>query len=193
MIGKSLYIGEQVDLSAVDPEKDAIIFSKWSADPTFFRMMDEGFFRQLTVHELKKKLEEKMKKADEKHDNYYFALRKHGSDELVGFAAFIWLRASHQVGAMHFFIANSEDWLTLGQEAFQKLLRFGFMELSLNRIEIIFPANHDKLITLVEKYGFLREIQMREASFHEGRFVDRLIYGLLKSDYKKSLAEVTHG
>jgi RimJ/RimL family protein N-acetyltransferase len=193
MIGKSLYEGELVDLSAIDAEKDAVTFSKWSADPAFHRMMDESFFRQITSFELKKKLEEKLKKADERHDNYYFALRKHESDELVGYAAFIWLRTSHQVGAMHFYIANSDNWLILGQEAFQKLLRFGFMELSLNRIEIILPSTHDKLIGLVEKYGFLREVQMREANFQDGKFVDRLIYGLLRSDYKKSLAEVTHG
>lgn len=192
MIGKSLYIGELVDLSAIDPEKDAVTFSKWSVDPAFFRMMDEGFFRQLPVHELKKKLEEKMKKADEKHDNYYFTLRKHDSNDLVGYAAFIWLRPSHQVGALHFYIADAENWQTLGQEAYQMILRYGFMELSLNRIEMFLPANQEILIALVEKNGFLREIQMREASFHEGKFVDRLVYGLLKSDYKKSLAEVTH-
>jgi RimJ/RimL family protein N-acetyltransferase len=193
MIGKSLYLGEQVDLSAVDPEKDSPAFSKWSADPAFFRMMDEGFFRQIPVHELKKKLEEKLKKADEKHDNYYFSLRKHDGDDLVGYAAFIWLRPSHQVAALQFYIADVDNWQTLGQEAIQMVLRFGFMELSLNRIELFLPANQEHLINLIEKNGFLREIQMREASFHEGKFVDRLVYGLLKPEYKKSLTEVLHG
>lgn len=193
MIGKSLYQGEMVDLSAIDAEKDAATFSKWSADPAFFRMMDEGFFHQITSFDVKKKLEERLKKADERHDTYYFAFRKHESEELVGYAAFIWLRASHQVSAMHFYIADDDNWPTLGLEAFQKLLHFGFMELSLNRIEIIAPATHVKLIGLAEKNGFLREVQMREASFHEGKIVDRLVYGLLKSDFKKLQAEVTHG
>ncbi len=72
------------------------------------------------------------------------------------------------------------------------LLRYAFMELSLNRVEIYLPACQERLMELIEANGFLREIQMREASFHEGKFVDRLVYGLLKSDYKKALKEVTH-
>jgi RimJ/RimL family protein N-acetyltransferase len=189
MLGKSLYIGETIDLTSVDTEKDAAMFSKWTQDPVFFRGFQDGYFRLIPEFEMKKKLAEKLKKAEEKRDAYYFCVRKHETSELIGFVRIIWVLHSHQVGFIHIDFGSNADFDQYADEALKMILRYGFMEASLHRLEMVIPSYEGKLVNLLERHGFLREVQRREAIFHGGQYYDELAYALLKPDYKKALAE----
>lgn len=189
MIGKSLYLGEGVDLTALDAEKDAAVLSGWTVSPAFFTNFDEGYFRLIPEFEMKKKISEKLKKAEEKRNAFIFGIRKHGTNELVGYTAITWILYSHQVGYFHIYFADAGSWAAHGDEAMRLILRYAFMEASLNRLEAVLPANWEEHVQLLEKHGFLREVQRREACYHNGSYVDQLVYGLLKSDYKKTLVE----
>jgi RimJ/RimL family protein N-acetyltransferase len=69
-------------------------------------------------------------------------------------------------------------------EALQALLRFGFTELNLNRIEAdIHPDNIDSAKTL-ERLGFIKEGHLRERWIVGDEVSGSLIYGLLLSDWK---------
>lgn len=189
MIGRSLYLGQGVDLTSLDPEKDAAVLSAWTASPEFFGCFADGYYRLMPEYEMKKKLTEKLKKAEDKRNAYHFGLRKHESDELVGYTAITWILPSHQVGFLHLYLHQEENWQSYGPEALNLVLRFGFMEASLNRLEVAIAADQEMLMKLLEKNGFLREVQRREARFKGGQYQDELVYGLVKADYKKMLVE----
>ncbi|PKN97266.1 MAG: hypothetical protein CVU42_16755 [Chloroflexi bacterium HGW-Chloroflexi-4] len=185
MIGKSLFIGDLIEWTAVNPEKDAAELSIWTSNLQFSSNLFNHPGRPYAVHEIKKKVKEQLKEADEKKNEFVFAIRKMGSSEMVALLKFGWLQFSQQ-SARLFLDFASEDALSLyGYEVVSMALRYGFMEMSLHRIWLILSGHQEKQIALFESAGFLRENQRREASFHDGRFYDSLGYSLLKTEWKK--------
>jgi RimJ/RimL family protein N-acetyltransferase len=189
MLGKSLYLGEQIELSAIDAEKDAALFSQWSEQRAFNSHFTYGIFRPVAEHEMKKKLEELLKKIDEKRNAYFFVVRKREGSEPIGLA---WIRNilhAHQVGSIHVDFGSDADLVKYGSEAMDMMLRYGFMEASLHRLDAALAGYETEMISLYESKGFLREVQRREAAYHAGRYWDEMIYAILKPEYKKRIEE----
>jgi RimJ/RimL family protein N-acetyltransferase len=185
MIGKSLFIGENIEFTALDPEKDTEILSSWTRDQVFVQHLFEEPFRQYAVYELKKKIKEKIKKADENQRGYFFAIRKKGEAEIIGLLRFGWIFHSHQSGRLFLDFSTEECLLEFGNEALKMALRYAFMEMSLHRLWVEFSTHQIEEINLFEKAGFLREVQRRDASFFDGKYFDQVQYSILKPEWKK--------
>lgn len=191
MIGKSLFIGELTEWTALDPEKDAAVLSAWTTNLQFSSQLFENPARPYAVHEIKKKVKEQLKEADEKKNDFIFAIRKKGTKDMVGLLRFGWLQFSQQSARLFLDFESEEALHLFGEEVMSMALRYGFMEMSLHRIWVSLSGHQEKAISLFESAGFLRENQRREASFHNGRFYDSLGYSLLKPEWKsKQQAEV---
>jgi RimJ/RimL family protein N-acetyltransferase len=186
MIGKSLFIGDLIEWTAVNPEKDAVELSNWTSNLQFSSQLFDKPGRLYAVHEIKKKVKEQLKEADEKNNAFVFALRKKGTSEIVGIVKFGWLQFSQQSARIFLDFASDEDLSLYGNEVVSMALRYGFMEMSLHRIWLMLSGHQEKDIALFESAGFLRENQRREASFYEGRYYDCLGYSLLKAEWKKN-------
>ncbi len=63
------------------------------------------------------------------------------------------------------------------------MVRLGFMEFNLNRIELDVFADHAQAIKTYEHVGFVLEGRSREAYFRGGRYVDALRYAVLRADW----------
>lgn len=71
----------------------------------------------------------------------------------------------------------------LMQEAFRKMLDYGFETLHFHSVEgNVNPANAQS-IGLLERNGFVREALFRENYYFDGLFLDSAIYSLLRSEY----------
>lgn len=190
MNNRSLFEGKQVVFTAIEIEKDAPIFSSWSLNPEFVRHFLEGVFRPYSSSEIKKKLKEDLKKADETRNEYYFAVREKEGERLVGLLRFGWVQASNQYAALLLDFESDEAAEKYFEETLKMALRYGFMELSLHRLYLEIPAYNETDINRYEGAGFLRESQRREAAFWDGKFYDLLLYALLKPEWKNRMEEV---
>jgi RimJ/RimL family protein N-acetyltransferase len=155
MIGNSLFIGNQVEWTALDPEKDAGDLSAWTRNLHFSRTLFDKPVRPYAVHEVKKKIKADLKAAEEKLDAYYFAVRKKGEPKMVCLLRFGRLQNTQQVGKLFINFASHEDLKDYGQEVLTMALHFGFMELSLHRLWIEIPGYCVEEINLIESAGFL--------------------------------------
>jgi len=63
------------------------------------------------------------------------------------------------------------------------MVRYGFLELGLNRVGLNVWAYNDRAIAAYRKAGFVEEGRTREAVWHDGRFHDELSMGLLASEW----------
>jgi ribosomal-protein-alanine N-acetyltransferase len=72
----------------------------------------------------------------------------------------------------------------LMSEALRALIRFGFMEMGLNRIEASTDPQNLRSLRLIERCGFSREGVLRQKSYYKGGFHDDVIYSLLKEEWK---------
>lgn len=70
-------------------------------------------------------------------------------------------------------------------EAVGELVRYGFEEMGLNRIEATVDSENEKSIRLLERLRFVKEGCLREKHFYKGRFHDVLAYSLLLSDWRR--------
>ncbi len=72
------------------------------------------------------------------------------------------------------------------------MLRLGFEEFNLNRIELDVLASNHRAIRAYEKAGFVAEGRSREAIFRGGRFVDLLRYAILRWEWAQGRRDNSH-
>lgn len=83
------------------------------------------------------------------------------------------------------FIGDTNYWgRGLGTRITQDMLKYGFEQLNLHRIELSVLATHDSAIGLYEKHGFKKEGCRRQAQFRDGRYVDIWVMGLLEDEWR---------
>jgi len=83
----------------------------------------------------------------------------------------------------HILIGNKEFWgQGLAREALLEILRYGFYERGLNRIEAHINADNTASLRMHEKCGYKREGVLRQAIFKNGRFKDVVVMSILKEE-----------
>ncbi|MFN2369802.1 MAG: GNAT family N-acetyltransferase, partial [Candidatus Krumholzibacteriia bacterium] len=69
-------------------------------------------------------------------------------------------------------------------EAVGELLRFGFTELALHRVEADVDPRNEASVRLLERLGFTREGLLRERWIVEEEISDAAFYGLLRREWE---------
>jgi [ribosomal protein S5]-alanine N-acetyltransferase len=71
------------------------------------------------------------------------------------------------------------------KEALGEIIRYGFENMNLNRIEAFIGAENTASSRLLQRYGFQPEGTLREHYYTNGRIEDSLLFSLLKGEYSK--------
>ncbi|MDP2900504.1 MAG: GNAT family protein [Candidatus Bathyarchaeota archaeon] len=80
----------------------------------------------------------------------------------------------------------SEHWGGgLMTEAVEEVLRYGFEELNLNRVEATTEPENAASVRVLERAGFALEGRLRERHIYKGGAHDELFFGLLASDWRR--------
>lgn len=90
------------------------------------------------------------------------------------------------------FLLNRSYWgRGIMKEAAERVISFGFEQMSLNRIQALVSVDNRRSVSLVERLGFSKEGVLREHSFNyvEKRFEDMYAFALLAQDHKKTERE----
>jgi RimJ/RimL family protein N-acetyltransferase len=92
-----------------------------------------------------------------------------------------WNRLIFEIGYFVEAKSQGKGYIT---EAVKATMGFLFRELGANRLEIHTKATNSKSIAVAERCGFTREAILREKGrTNEGKVVDMLIFGFLRSEY----------
>ncbi len=75
-----------------------------------------------------------------------------------------------------------------GSEALSVLLRHGFEDLNLHRIELQVFAGNDRAVAAYRKLGFVEEGRLREAEFRRGRYLDVILMSILRPEWEARFA-----
>jgi ribosomal-protein-alanine N-acetyltransferase len=106
--------------------------------------------------------------------------------EMIGDMGFYRLDVVNQKSEIGY-ILSPEFWKNgFGSEAMDAVLKFGFEQLNLNKIEADINPENQASINLVTKMGFRKEAHLRQNLFFNGRFFDSLVFGLLKNEWKSN-------
>ncbi len=93
------------------------------------------------------------------------------------------LRKAHHAAEMGYWIGKPYWGRGYCTEAARELLRYGFEELELNRIEARHLTSNPASGRVMIKIGMTYEGILRELMFHRGKFRDLAVYSILRSEY----------
>jgi ribosomal-protein-alanine N-acetyltransferase len=106
-----------------------------------------------------------------------------GKPSLIGTIGFYRLDAANLKSEIGYMLLPDFWRQGLGTEAMQAVMHFGFAEMKLNRIEADINPDNAASIALCKKLGFLQEAHIRQNFRFEGRMLDTVLMGILRSDW----------
>ncbi|WP_041366628.1 GNAT family N-acetyltransferase [Methylophaga frappieri] len=106
------------------------------------------------------------------------------SGKICGVAGFHNINSQHKYGSIGYWIAQNRTGKGIATAAVKELLRIGFEEYSLNKIEIRCAKNNSKSRAIPERLGFKYEASLRQCEWLYSKFVDHAIYSMLASEYR---------
>lgn len=116
-------------------------------------------------------------------DFYDWAVVVRDTDKMIGTCGFTRLNIdsnSAEIG----YVLNPDYWgYGYAPEAVRAVMRFGFNELRLNRIEAKYMVGNERSVRVMEKVGMTREGINREAIHVKGRYVSVGVCSILRSEY----------
>jgi RimJ/RimL family protein N-acetyltransferase len=185
-IQTQLFEAKDIRFGPIDHEAHPEIESKWTHDAEFMRLMELKPIRPLSPAMVKKQYEAIEKDMDEHRNMYYFTIRAHTDDRLIGKAIVEWIDWTNGNGFIQLGIGAAEDRRKgYGSQALSLLLRYAFGELNLYRLTAVVPAYNEGAIRLFQKFGFMEEIRRRKALNRDGECWDLLSFGLLSSEWRE--------
>lgn len=140
-------------------------------------------FRPKTKHEL---LEE-YRKDSSNPNTILFTICELQSEKAVGITAFY--RVDYVSRAAVFFLSiyNPAKWSSgYGTEATKIMIDYAFDILNLNRIQLHVSMENPRAIEIYKKCGFVVEGTLRQAMYHNNRYVDFYVMGILREEYYSS-------
>jgi len=189
-VNVQLFEGERIRLAALDPEKDAEVWSKWTTDPEYLRLLNPDPARPLAPNQAKKQLEELEKDAEKWKNQFHFALRERADDRLLGFVSLYRIEWNHRTSLARLGIGQAPDrGRGYGREALRMILRYAFDELNLHRVGALTFEYNIAALRLLERAGFVIEVRRREAAQREERRWAALMWGLLRDEWRVTRSE----
>ena len=113
----------------------------------------------------------------------WWAITEKGQTDLAGSCGFNNYSAQHRRAELGYWLLPEhwgKGWAT---EALRAILAYGFDEMKLHRVEAFVEGGNERSNHLLERLGFQHEGTLKECEWKNGRFIDILIFSLLRKMY----------
>ncbi|MBI3240817.1 MAG: GNAT family N-acetyltransferase [Chloroflexi bacterium] len=176
-----MIIGQRVRLRAIE-RADLPRFVAWFADPEVRDGL--GLHLGMSLAQEEQWFEETLKRD---RNEQPLSIEVESSEGWVhigsaGFHEIDWRNRHAELGIA---IGDKQFWNKgYGTDATRTLTGFGFDELNLERIFLRVFDTNPRAIRCYEKVGFKHEGRLRRERFHDGRYNDTLIMGILRDEWE---------
>ncbi|WP_367432183.1 GNAT family N-acetyltransferase [Streptomyces celluloflavus] len=104
---------------------------------------------------------------------------------LVGDVTFVWTSREHRQGGIGYVFHPDAAGRGYATEASRALLKLGFEDLHLHRIQAELDGRNTASARLLERLGMRREGHLRENEFLDGSWSDEVIYAMLAREWRE--------
>ena len=118
-------------------------------------------------------------------DFYDWAVIDRESHRMIGTCGFTKIDPTNNSAEIGYVLNPDFHRRGFGSEAVKRVLKFGFEELSLNRIEARFMQGNDASLALMRSVGMTFEGYMRDLIFVKGSYRTVGVSSILRSEYEK--------
>lgn len=117
-------------------------------------------------------------------DKIIFTICDQTSDEPVGQTAFVRIDYVSRAAVFYIAIYDPQYWSKgFGKEATQLMVKYAFDVLNLNRIQLHVSAENIHGVEAYKKAGFKIEGTLRQAMYHNNKYIDFYVMGILREDF----------
>ncbi len=179
----NLFTGKLTRLAAAGPEELGELYARWSRDSEFMQLWDTGVPQPRDVKRTQEWFKQELEK--ERPGNFGFLIQRLEDDRSIGLIGLWDTFSPHRSAWVSIGIGERELWgKGYGSDAMNVILRYGFVELNLHRVNLVtFGFNH-RAIRSYEKVGFVREGNLRAAMLRYGERQDLVMMGILRSEWQ---------
>jgi RimJ/RimL family protein N-acetyltransferase len=103
--------------------------------------------------------------------------------ELAGHATLWGATARRRCATLGVLIGPAHRGRGLGRETVQLMLRYGFLEMGLHRVQLEVWAFNDRALRCYRSAGFVEEGRRRQVTFHDGRWHDEVLMSVLQPEW----------
>jgi RimJ/RimL family protein N-acetyltransferase len=126
---------------------------------------------------------------NESRRDFVFTLDGAAPAEAVAMGGLTDIHPRHRRAELYIFVRPGMTGRGIGSRATVWLCEYGYSELDLNRIYLHTTDLNDAARRLYARLGFKDEGTLRGHAFHRGRFIDRHVQGVLRSEWRKPREE----
>ena len=124
------------------------------------------------------------REAWEKRERFAAAVVLKQTDELIGTCSLINVSREHMNAELIYWLGKPYWGKGYMTEAAGRMLKFGFEELELERISVGCFARNKTSARVIEKLGLKYESCARHKFLKDGKFLDELRFGMIRTDYR---------
>lgn len=181
MLGNALLQGEKVFLDAVRRE-DVPQFGVWFADLEFLGYLGMGaLFPNTEDDELDWYERQRITK-----DQFTFAIRRMDTRALIGSTSLNEIGWKNRTAVFGIAIGEKSVWgQGYGTDATRVILRYAFLELNLNRVELSVYSFNERALKSYAKVGFVLEGSRRQAIYRDGHYHDVHLMSILRDEWQE--------
>lgn len=175
--------GKLTRLIAADPDKMGEMVARWSRDSEFYQLFDTDPPLPRSVKRAQEQIRERAEK--ERPGSFPFLVQRVEDERIIGEAALVGVNTPHHTAWLAIGIGERELWgKGYGSDAVKILLRFGFQELNLHRINLGTFEYNARAIRAYERIGFVHEGRLRQSMRRDGRRWDNFFMGILRREWE---------
>lgn len=161
--------------------KDLPAINKWRNDPELIALLGAPF-RYINLDVDVKWYESYM---GNRGNAVRCAITEDGSDDILGLVSLVSINYMNQSAEFHIMIGDTKNQgRGLGTFAVNSMLNHAFNNMNLQRVELTVLEDNARAKHLYEKCGFVYEGKKRKAKYKNGKFVNMLMYSILRSEFQ---------
>jgi len=113
-----------------------------------------------------------------------WAITLNGNPKLIGIIGHYRIQPQNYRAEIGYMILPEYHGQGIVTEAINKVVRYGFDVMQLHSIEAVIDPGNLASERVLQKNGFVKEAHILENEFFDGKFIDTVIYSLLKRNFK---------
>lgn len=163
-------------------EKDFDTLIRWAESPKDLLLWAGPALKYPLTHE---KLTEYLAPSKENNPKM-FAYTTRIDDDVVGMAEMNAVDRTNGTGTLcRIYVDKKSRGKGIAEDMIKQVLKFGFEELKLRRIDLRVYSLNTPAIKCYEKIGFVKEACLRHSARFEDEYWDVLIYSMLDKEWEK--------
>lgn len=177
-------VNSQIHLELINDEHAPPIFEMVNQHRTYLREWLSFVDRMQTVDFAQHFVKGTMQRNQ---DGMEHAFVIYADGVMVGRIGIYKIDHQNKIGEIGYWVVEDYQGKGIVTASCQAIVKFGFEELGLNRLEIKCGTGNLKSQGIPKRLGFKMEGVLSEAEFLHGHYIDLNLYSLIKSDFDSEL------